>query len=222
MIEKYNVLKSNEIIQKTRYSLSLQEQKIILYLISKIKPDDIVFKDYEFSLKELCLIMAISPNGKNYLNFKKSIKNLADKSFWIEKNSKQILCRWINRVELDSSTVKIQLNEDLKPYLIKLHEFFTIYSLDYILPMQSRYSIRFYELLKSFANHKEMLFDITDLKLKLNITGYNNYKEFRRNIIDLTVNEINKLTDLYVSYQPIRKGRSIKYLKFNIEIKKEL
>ena len=41
------VLKANSLIQKTRYSLSLQEQKIILYIISKLEPTDEEFKHYE-------------------------------------------------------------------------------------------------------------------------------------------------------------------------------
>ena len=41
------VVKANEVIQKNRYSLNSVEQKIVIYLISKIKPDD----------KELIIIM---------------------------------------------------------------------------------------------------------------------------------------------------------------------
>ena len=34
------VVKSNELIRKNRFSLSLTEQRIVLYLISKIKPNE--------------------------------------------------------------------------------------------------------------------------------------------------------------------------------------
>ena len=37
---EYNVVKSNILIQKSRFNFTAQEQKIILYLISKIKPED--------------------------------------------------------------------------------------------------------------------------------------------------------------------------------------
>ena len=37
--EKYNVVvKSNDLITKSRFSLSLQQQRIILFMISKINP----------------------------------------------------------------------------------------------------------------------------------------------------------------------------------------
>ena len=50
----YLVVKSNDLIQKTRYSLSTQEQKVLLYLVSKRKPDDNDFQAYCFNLKHLC------------------------------------------------------------------------------------------------------------------------------------------------------------------------
>ena len=51
------VVKHNSLIQKTRYSLSTQQQKIILYLISKIKPDDDELKEYDFvKVSRTCLV----------------------------------------------------------------------------------------------------------------------------------------------------------------------
>lgn len=39
------VVKANALIQKSRFSLSLQQQKIVLYLISKIQPNDEEFTE---------------------------------------------------------------------------------------------------------------------------------------------------------------------------------
>ena len=52
--EKQNlVVKSNVMIQKSRYNLSLQEQKVILYCISKIKPQDKQFNIINVDIKKL-------------------------------------------------------------------------------------------------------------------------------------------------------------------------
>ena len=53
------VVKANELIQKSRFSLSLQQQKIVLYLISQITPFDEDFKLYEFSIIEFCRVSGI-------------------------------------------------------------------------------------------------------------------------------------------------------------------
>jgi hypothetical protein len=46
----YNVIKRNDLIQYSRYNLTIQEQKIILYLISKIAPSDTDLKLYSFNI----------------------------------------------------------------------------------------------------------------------------------------------------------------------------
>ena len=53
-IRNQRVIKSNDLIQKSRFHLSLQEQKIILYLISKVKPNDNNFLLAEFDTTEFC------------------------------------------------------------------------------------------------------------------------------------------------------------------------
>ena len=59
------VVKKNELIQKTRYALNSNEQKILLYVISKIKPDDKELYEYDFGLQEICDVLGITQNGKN-------------------------------------------------------------------------------------------------------------------------------------------------------------
>ena len=80
------VVKSNALIQQTRYELSLQEQRILLYLISKIKPDDTEIKETEISIIDFCKVCGIdyTKNKATYSYVKSILKNLADKSNWIE------------------------------------------------------------------------------------------------------------------------------------------
>ena len=46
------IFKANDMIQKGRHELTLQEQRCVLYAISKIKPDDTVFQEYTFELSD--------------------------------------------------------------------------------------------------------------------------------------------------------------------------
>ena len=70
------VVKANELIQKSRFNLSLQQQKIILYLISQIDRNDKEFKLYSFSIQHFCKVCGIDyTNGKNYIGLKEAIKD---------------------------------------------------------------------------------------------------------------------------------------------------
>ena len=67
IVKDQKVIKSNDLIQRSRFDLSLQEQKIILYLISQITPYDEEFQLYEFSIADFCKICGIDhTSGGNY------------------------------------------------------------------------------------------------------------------------------------------------------------
>ena len=111
------VVKANELIQKSRFNLSLQQQKIVLYLISQITPNDEEFRLYEFSITDFCRVCGIDPyNGQNYLDLKQAIKDIADKSLWISiDEDEETLLRWIEKpyINKKSGTIKIRLDNDL-------------------------------------------------------------------------------------------------------------
>ena len=114
------VVKHNALIQKTRYSLNTQQQKIILYLISKIKPDDDELKEYDYDLKDFCRVCGIETHGQNYSNIKESILQLHNKAFWIETPEKDTLVSWIVKATIykNDTRLKIRLDDDLKPFLL--------------------------------------------------------------------------------------------------------
>lgn len=226
-IRDYKVVKSNELIQKSRFQLSMQEQKIILYMISKIKPDDEDFIEQDFSIIEFCKVCGIETNsGKNYKNVKDAIKALADKSVWIMlDNGTETLIRWINKawVNKKSGIIKIRLDDEMKPYLLQLQNNFTSYELLYTLAMKSQYSIRLYEILRSQEyKRKAVIFDIDELKRLLSAENYKRFPDFKRYVLDIALREINNLSDLNVTYEIIKEGRRYAKLEFSIKLKKDM
>ena len=218
------VVKSNLLIQKSRYSLSVQEQKIVLYIISKIKPEDTGLQEYTFDIKDFCKVVGIDyDNGKNYKNLKSTVKNLADKSMWITlDNGTETLLRWIERpyINKGSGIVKLKLDEYLMPYLLQLKEHFTQYSLYHILAMKSQYSVRLYELLKSYQNMNTWTFSIDKLKHLLGAETYHLFADFRRKVLEVAVKEIELYSDISVNYELMKKGRAYESIKFKIVRKK--
>lgn len=219
------VVKSNDLIRKTRHTLSAQEQKVILFLISKIKPDDEDFQEYEFDISEFCKVCNIDHrSGGNYETLKEAIKNLRDKSFWVDLNGEDVLCAWVEKPKIvrGKSIVKMRLDNDLKPYLLQLRENFTSYELFMTLAMKGKYSIRLYEILKSHAYIGFAEYEIDHLKLLINAANYPVYNNFKVRVLDKAIGEINKYTDLTINFQPKRTGRNITSLQFTIEKKQEV
>lgn len=221
------VVKANELIQKSRFNLTLQQQKIVLYLISQIERNDKEFKLYSFSIQQFCKVCGINyTSGKNYNDLKEAIKEIAQKVLWIKlPNGKETTVRWIEKAYIDrnTGTIEIRLDEDMKPYLLQLKDNFTQYELVWTLQFNSKYSIRLYELIKSIHYHDldpyERTYDIDELKRLLDAETYKTYQHFKDRALQVAVDEINSTSDKLVSFVPIKDGRAVKKIRLHIESK---
>lgn len=222
------VVKSNILLREIRYNLTAQEQKILIYLISKIAKDDKEFKHVELSIIDYCHLTNTEYGSKTYKLVKKSIKTLRDKSLWVYNNeNEETLFSWIDTATIKkengkkhSGIIDIVLSESLKPYLLELKENFTKYELYNVLLLRSKHSIRLYELFKSYLWLKEWKVSVDTFKSLLNLeNSYSEFKALNRNVIAPAVKEINTYTDLIIEYETKRDGRFIKEIIFKIKEK---
>lgn len=231
---EYLVVKSNELVQNNRFELSLIEQKTVAFICSMIKPIEAVDKakgvpfqlEYDFNIRDYCKVCGIDyDNGNNYANVKATLKKLRDRSMWIAMpDGSESLCGWLARVNTNkkSGVAKIELDRDLVPYLFDLGQKFTQYQLYNILAMRSAFSVRFYELMKSYAFQKSKTFDIDELKRLLMVEDVKSYKDFslfRTYVLEVAEREINELTDITISFEPITQGRKVVKVRFTIKEK---
>ena len=235
----YIVAKSNQIVQKSRYDFSMTEQRMIAYICSKIKPIEVIDRakgvpfqlDYEFNILDYCRICGIEDNGRVYEECKTLLKGLRDKSMWLTlEDGSETTVGWLAKATTNkkSGIAKIKIDEDLAPYLFDLKSKFLSYGLKNILNMKSQYSIRLYELLKSYHDMKNGQTDykktswtivLMELKQKLmveNVKSYENYKDFRKKVLEVAQKEINELTDISIYFEPITRGRKTEKVKFTI------
>lgn len=221
------VSKANDLIQKSRFSLSLQQQKVVLYLISQINADDTDFKLYDFMIADFCRVCGIDvDSGGNYINLKNTLQQIANKSVWITlPNKQQTLVRWIEKPYIDSQrgTIRIKLDADMKPFLLQLKKQYTRYQLIYTLRFKSKYSIRLYEYIKSVHYNElstyQQIISIGELKRIMGAEIYDETRDFKRKSLNPAVKEINKYSDKDLIVEEIKKGRKITHLKLIISTK---
>lgn len=213
-----SVYKRDDMVQKARLNLSTVEQKCVLFAISKIKPSDTAFQEYTFELSHFYALCGYQK--ESYHEVKAILKGLSDKSWWatIDDKGTESLVRWFStlRTNKKSGKVTVKFHEDMMPFLLELAkqaelgEYYTGYSLQYILPMSSQYSPRLYELLKSYQkNNREWFFEIEELKRVLDGQSYDRWPDFRRRILEPAVEEINKYTDINIAYDTEKEGRKV-------------
>lgn len=222
--EKQIVEKSNNLIE-AQYKLSLAEQRLIIMACMKLKENKTENENkntVSFFMNEMDEIFDSQINYDYYIDLCrglmkkqiKMIKNLDPK----KKNNVEI--NWISSIEYNSGWIEIEFSEKLIPYLIELSDSYTRYEIQNISRMKSVYSIRIYEMLKQYQDTGFKIIKIEDLREILQ-TGdsFKEYKYLKRNLIDVSLKEINDNTDLYVIYKPIRKGRSYESAQFIIKKK---
>ena len=226
----YLVVKSNDLIQRNRFELSLPEQKTVAYICSMIQPiqtEESGFQlEYEFKIREYCKICGIDyDNGKNYQDVKATLKKLRDKSMWLTlPDGSETTVGWLAKATTNkkSGIAHIKLDEDMVPYLFDLKQKFTQYQLYNVLGMKSAFSVRIYELMKSYSFRHTITFELDELKKLLmveDVKSYNRFPDFRRKILEKAQLEINELTDINIEFEPIKTGRKVTSIKFIIEEK---
>ena len=228
-LREYYVVKANDLIRRGRYNLTSQQQKIVLFAISKIKKNDEPDKFYEIPIEEICAAcgLELDAGGFYYKAIKNDLKKLTARQFVQFPDKSEWSVSWFADVGIVplSGTVYVKFHEKLWPYLFDLRERYTQYRLEEVLVFRSKYSIRLFEILRSHitqdeltrGEEKQVIISVEQLRKQLEITAYPSWKEFNRNVIKKAVDEINQYSeDMSITYETYRTGRTIDRISFTI------
>jgi plasmid replication initiation protein len=218
---KNEVIVQHNNLVEARYRLSLQEKRVILWLISQIHKDDEDFKVHTINIKEFCELAGVESNNM-YKEIEKvtmrliqrglSIRNLEEKSL--------IQVSWLNaaKYRYDEGLVELCFSPYMQPFLLNLKEQFTKITLSDVMQLHSAYAIRLYELLKQYETLKKREISILDLREYCGISKdeYKKYNDFKRKIIETALREIDKKSDITFSYTEVKQSRKIVSIIFDI------
>ncbi len=219
MSPKALIVKANKLVE-ARQRLSIQEQRIILLLISKIRPEDVNFLWYKFEILDLAKYLGLEKSKRIYIDVRKAVRKLMKRLITMDRKGENIDLHWIESAAYGvKGYVKIRINQDLKPYLLNLKAQFTKYRISYIIHLRSTYSIRIYELLKRFEHVGEASFELDKLKyiLGVNLDEYKFYNHFKEKAILVAQKELFEKTDLAFAFEEIKSGKKVSEIRFIIK-----
>jgi plasmid replication initiation protein len=212
------IVKSNMLVEAS-YKLTAQEQRVILTLTSKIRPEDEDFKEYCISVKEFATLTGVSLKWK-YDDVKEITRKLIGRVFTIHEATGPLQLSWVSSAKYHEGegTVTLRFDPGLKPYLLQLKDCFTKYSLALALRLKSSFSIRIYELLKQYEKVGTRAFQLEELKEKLGISEdqYKLYGHFKAKVLKVAQEELLEKTDLSFDYEEIKVGRGVGKIRFII------
>ena len=218
-MENNLIVKSNDLVQ-ARYELSLNEQKIILYAVSKLDEKQEDFNIIKLDIREFFKLLGTSK--ERYSEIREIVKELREKTLIINTDEGELITGWLASMfyKKNTGTIELEFSKNLVPYLLQLKEKFTRYQLKNILYLSNKHSIRIYELLKQYENIGNRTFTVDELKKILMLEGqYKAFTDFDKRVLKPTMEEINDYTDLKVSYEKVKKGRAIYSIRYKIELK---
>ena len=193
------------------------------------------------SKRDLFAFFKVSDNDK-HSRFKEAVEKMQKTAYFQIKEVKEKGYEMTSIVPIPTvkwnsynDEVLIRFNQDIMPYLIDLKKNFTQHALSDIAELNSKYSIILYRWLSMNYNQYEHYSvkggrraeqvesyrnpSITVKELREMTDTVNEYKimnDFTRWILEKPLEEINAHTHFNVSYEKVKKGRSIDSIQFHI------
>ena len=204
--------------------------------------DNIVF----LSKRELFAFFDVSDSNK-HSRFREAIEKMQKTAYFEIKEVKDKGYKMksivpIPMVEWNSynDEVKIRFDIDIMPYLIELKQNFTQYALTDVMELNSKYSIIIYKWLCMHFNQYEhyqnkggrrynQLEEYRNPSILINelrvltdtVTEYKRFTHFETRVLKTAIQEINEHTHYNVTYDKIKKGRTIDSIQFHITKKEQ-
>lgn len=225
------VVKSNRLIEAS-YRLGLNEQRIILYAICRCREEQKgLFPDLPVTITADSFVKQFPSVDKSnvYGQLKEAMNALYSRSVTIHdtdsatKKARVRETRWLSeKAYIDGAGhIQIVFTPEVIKYITRLEVEFTSYQLEKVGHMTSAHGVRIYELL---AQHKDIGTRTLNLvwlreALQLEPREYKLTADFIKRIIEPAVDQINKHSDITISYKPKKTGRAITDFVFKIKDK---
>ena len=217
-INSLTVVKHNRIID-AEYSMGVCEQRILLTCIAKIDSSKSMDENRIFSVSVDDILDLVNVERSSaYPHLKRTCKVLFTNTITVHLSDSPdpLVTRWVDAVRYveREGRVELRFTPEMVPFLSKISRDFTKYKLVHVLKFKSAYSYRLYELLCRWGSG-EHTFTVEWLREKFQLLDkYPKMADFKKDVIDVAVGEINATSDIKVTYEQIKKGRNIVAFRF--------
>jgi plasmid replication initiation protein len=213
------VFQHNNLIE-ARYSLTLQEKRIILWLTSQIQPNDLDFKKHTLTVRDFMDLMGLVGNA-NYKELQKITLGLMKKVLVIKEPDLKVTTQvsWLNsaRYEEGEGFIRLSFAPEMHPFLLNLKRTFTAISMSDLMQFKSIHAIRIYELLKQYQGIGERILTIEEIKECCGVSDkLKTYPNFEKKILLIAQREINEKSDIKFEFERKKHVRKITAIKFVI------
>ena len=118
---------------------------------------------------------------------------------------------------IDDNYIEVAFYENIKPFYLKLRKLFELGNATELLNLNSKNSIKMYEILKPAKTNKIYNIKIERLKELLHLNNeYKLYADFKRKVLLYTQQMLKQKTDIYFEFEEIKIGKKVDSLNIII------
>lgn len=219
-------VRQHNALTNARYEYSEAQANLFLVLLSKLRkggPDDV----YQITVSEM---EKRTGNKYNYKQLRESTREMVSRAHEIETfhKGKPVLRQLVlfSRIDyiLGTGVIELEINKYATQYLFEIKNNFTSFQLQAALNLTSKHAKRIYQFCSQWKDIGETKkYAILDFKKILGLADDKGKEEyvlismFKQKVLDLAVKQINEKTDLNISYQLEKIGRSFKNIVFTVK-----
>ena len=118
--------------------------------------------------------------------------------------------------------MKLIFSPAIIPLITRLEEQFTKYDIEQVRELSTGYAVRLYEILIAWrSTGKTPIIEIQEFRKKLGVldTEYKQMNDFKKRVLDPSINQINDKTDIKVKVEQHKTGRTISGFSFKFKQK---
>ena len=204
-------------------SMSVDEKRILIMAspvarnINATEQDSILISAQQFA--DECGIKVNSA----YKQIELASKKLVDRSFsYTNEKGKKVYSNWVIDATYEDAGVSLRFTSVVLIMLKILDKYnpYTRYKKDVVLKLKKDYSIDFYHLAKKSEKLGNFELTIDSMFIEFGLPeSYRDLRNLKRRVLKDPIDEINKHTDIDLTYEPIKKGRSVVGFKFTVREK---
>jgi len=223
MKKKSLIYKDNRLIQDAAFNLSLSEHRIILLCLAKCNSWEKISDNHEFiiSVDDLLNDLEIS-KGSAYQDLTIAVNKLWDSYIQLDPNNPESKMRWLSAKVHRTAKGEISLyfSSQILPFISELKNRFTRYDLKNVAKFKSVYSFRFYELMMSWQGKNQITVTVDWIREVFDLGDkYPAIADLKKNVLLPALDDINKTSNLNVTYKQLKKGNVITHFIFKYSIK---
>ena len=225
------VVKDNALMNAS-YNLEVTEQRLILLAIINARETGAgITSDskLEIHASDYSKQFDVTKEAA-YKVLKSAVNNLFERQFSFQEETRKgvgtVRSRWVSRIKYidDSATLEITFAPDVVPLITRLEQHFTSYQIIQVAQLTGKYAIRLYELLiawREVGKVPQIELSVFRERLGVEVDEYKAMNHFKSRVLEPSIKQINEHTDITVSYEQHKKGRTITGFSFRFKQKQQ-